>query len=61
MSTTTKLEKDEKDKNVDQKYFRGIIGSLLYLTSSRPDIMFNVCACARFQATPKESHSKAVI
>ena len=37
-----------------------MIGSLLYLTASRPDIMFSVCACARFQACPKESHLRAV-
>ena len=37
-----------------------MIGSLLYLTASRPDIMFSVCLCARFQANPKESHLSAV-
>ena len=37
-----------------------MIGSLLYLTSSRPDIMFNVCLCARFQSNPKQSHLLAV-
>ena len=37
-----------------------MIGSLLYLCASRPDIMLSVCMCARFQATPKESHHKAV-
>ena len=37
-----------------------MIGSLLYLTASRPDIMFSVCMCARFQSCPKESHLKAV-
>jgi len=40
---------------IKQKYKR-LIGSLLYLTASRPDIMFNVCLCARYQANPKESH-----
>ena len=40
MSTTTKLTKDEKGKEVDEKLFRGMIGSLLYLTASRPHIMF---------------------
>jgi hypothetical protein len=39
---------------------RGMIGSLLYLTASRPDIMFCVCLCARFQSCPKESHLVAV-
>ena len=37
-----------------------MIGSLLYLTASRPDITFSVCMCARYQANPKESHEKAV-
>ncbi|XP_050222438.1 uncharacterized mitochondrial protein AtMg00810-like [Mercurialis annua] len=40
--------------------YRGMIGSLLYLTASRPNIMFSVCLCARFQACPKESHLHAV-
>ena len=40
--------------------YRGMIGSLLYLTASRPDIMFSVCLCARFQSCPKESHLKAL-
>jgi len=48
------------EKAVDQKLFRGMIGSLLYLTASRPDIMFSVCYCARFQANPRESHLLAV-
>jgi len=59
MSPSTKLDKDEKGVTVDQKKYRGIIGSLLYLTASRPDIMFSVCLCARFQSNPKESHLKA--
>ena len=60
MSTNTKLDKDENGKDVDQKIFRGMIGSLLYLTASRPDIMFSVCLCARYQAAPKKSHLTAV-
>ncbi|KAH9768937.1 Integrase catalytic domain-containing protein [Citrus sinensis] len=60
MSTTIKLDKDEKDKKVDIKTYRGMIGSLLYLTASRPDIIFSVCLCARFQSCPKESHLLAV-
>ena len=60
MSITTSLDKDENGKNVDTKLYRGMIGSLLYLTASRPDIMFSVCMCARFQANPKESHLTAV-
>ena len=56
LSTSTKLDKDEKSKCVDIKSYRGMIGSLLYLTASRPNIMFSVCLCARFQSCPKESH-----
>ena len=44
--TTTKLDKDEKGINVDIKLYRSMIGNLLYLTASRPDIMFSVCLCA---------------
>ncbi|KAI5653726.1 hypothetical protein M9H77_30913 [Catharanthus roseus] len=60
MSASLKLDKDEKGKTIDEKTYRGMIGSLLYLTVSRPDIMFVVCLCARFQACPKESHLIAV-
>ncbi|KAF7123464.1 hypothetical protein RHSIM_Rhsim12G0122300 [Rhododendron simsii] len=60
MSTSTKLDKDEMGKPFDEKKYRGMIGSLLYLTASRPDIMFSVCLCARFQSSPKESHYLAV-
>jgi transposase InsO family protein len=60
MSPSTKLDKDDKGKNVDEKKYRGMIGSLLYLTASRPDIMFSVCLCARFQSCPKESHLIAI-
>ena len=60
MATATKLDKDEQGKAVNETMYRGMIGSLLYLTASRPDIMFAVCLCARFQACPKESHLKAV-
>ncbi|KAK2975554.1 hypothetical protein RJ640_011567 [Escallonia rubra] len=60
MSSSLKLDKDEKGKDVDIKRYRGMIGSLFYLTASRPYIMFSVCLCARFQACPKESHLIAV-
>jgi len=60
ISPIEKLDKDEKGIAVDEKKYRGMIGSLLYLTASRPDIMFSVCLCARFQSNPKESHLKAV-
>nr|KYP40118.1 Copia protein [Cajanus cajan] len=60
ISNTCNLDLDEKGIVVDNSKYRGIIGSLLYLTASRPDIMFVVCLCARFQANPKESHMKSV-
>ena len=60
MATTIKLSKDESGKPIDEKLYRGMIGSLLYLTASRPDIMFSVCLCARFQSSPRESHLHAV-
>ena len=60
MSTSTKLDIDESGESFDRKAYKGMIGSLLYLTITRPDIMFSVCMCARFQAFPRESHHKAV-
>ncbi|GAU50293.1 hypothetical protein TSUD_137470 [Trifolium subterraneum] len=60
MHPSTSLDKDEKGKDVSEKEYRGIIGSLLYLTASRPDIVFAVSLCARFQTSPKESHLTAV-
>ena len=47
-------------KSIDEKLYRGMIGSLLYLTATSPDIMFSIYLCARFQASPKESHLHAV-
>ncbi|WVZ80469.1 hypothetical protein U9M48_027940 [Paspalum notatum var. saurae] len=52
MSTNTALDADEDGEAVDQKEFRGMISSLLYLTATRPDIQFTVCLCARYQASP---------
>jgi len=59
MSTNCYLGVDEAGQEVDQTICRGLIGSLLYLTTSRPDIMFVVFLCARFLSCPKESHLKA--
>ncbi|GKA35315.1 retrovirus-related pol polyprotein from transposon TNT 1-94 [Tanacetum coccineum] len=59
-SSDTKLTKDEECKLVDSTKYRGMISSLLYLTASRPDIMFSVCLCAFFEEAPKTSHLKAV-
>ncbi|GJZ76631.1 putative ribonuclease H-like domain-containing protein [Tanacetum coccineum] len=50
------LIKDEEADSVDVHFYRSMIGSLIYLTASKPDITFVVCACARFQVTPKTSH-----
>ncbi|GJV74675.1 putative ribonuclease H-like domain-containing protein [Tanacetum coccineum] len=58
--TNKALVKDEEAEAVDVHLYRSMIGSLMYLTASRPDIMFVVCACARFQVTPKMSHLHAV-
>ena len=56
MSLSVKLVLHENGKKVEPILFRGIIGSLLYFTTSRPDIMFSICMCARFQSNSKESH-----
>ena len=55
--THLKLSKDEKGVSVDQRLYRSMIGSLLYPTTSRPDIAFIVGVCARYQADPKVSHA----
>ena len=60
MSTNTKLTIDDKDSSVDPSLYRSMIGSLLYLAASRPDICFSVGVCARYQANPKELYLAAV-
>jgi len=60
MSTNFKISSDLVGKLVDPTLYRSMIGSILYLTASRPDIAFSVGVCARFQANPKESHLIAV-
>ncbi|GJZ39577.1 putative ribonuclease H-like domain-containing protein [Tanacetum coccineum] len=60
IETNKALIKDEEAEDVDVHLYRSMIGSLMYLTASRPDIMFVVCACARFQVTPKTSHLNVV-
>ncbi|GJU53577.1 putative ribonuclease H-like domain-containing protein [Tanacetum coccineum] len=60
METSKPLMKDENAEDVGVHLYRSMIGSLMYLTSSRLDRMFVVCACARFQVTPKVSHLHAV-
>ena len=60
MSLNIKLTVDLLGKNVDSSLYRSMIGSLLYLTASRPDISCSVGVCARYQANPKESHMIAL-
>nr|GEW69113.1 hypothetical protein [Tanacetum cinerariifolium] len=60
IETDKALLKDEEAKDVDVHLYTSMIGSLMYLTASRPSIMFVVCACARLQVTPKVSHLHAV-
>ncbi|GJS48394.1 hypothetical protein Tco_0598515 [Tanacetum coccineum] len=60
IETSKPLLKVAEAEDVDVHLYRSMIGSLMYLTSSRPAIMFDVCACARFQVTPKVSHLHAV-
>jgi hypothetical protein len=60
MSTTTALDVDEDGDPVDQKEYRSMIGSLLHLMATRPDIQFFVCLCACFQASPMTSHQQAI-
>ncbi|GJZ67167.1 putative ribonuclease H-like domain-containing protein [Tanacetum coccineum] len=60
METSKPLLKDAEAEDVDVHLYRSMIGSLMYLTALRPDIMFVVCACARFQVTPKVSHLHAM-
>ncbi|GJQ95165.1 hypothetical protein Tco_0006304 [Tanacetum coccineum] len=60
METHKPLLKDAYGEDVDEHLYRSMIGSLMYLTYSRPDIMFAVCDCARFQVNPKSSHLHGV-
>ena len=60
MQTNAHLDQNLEGNSVDQKEFRSMIGSLLYLCASRPDIMLSVCMCARFQVNPEDCHRVAV-
>jgi hypothetical protein len=60
MSAPVSLDSDIDGPSVDHTTYRGMIGSLMYATASRPDIMFATCLCARYQSNPKESHMLAV-
>ena len=59
MPTNIHLDLDQGGKDVDQKVYRSMIGSLLYLCASRSDIMLSVCMCARFQANPLALYDEA--
>nr|GEY73999.1 uncharacterized mitochondrial protein AtMg00810-like [Tanacetum cinerariifolium] len=60
MVEKSKLGEDKEGKAVDPSHYRGMIGTLLYLTTSRPDLQFAICMCARYQARPTEKHVHAV-
>ncbi|GJZ23724.1 retrovirus-related pol polyprotein from transposon TNT 1-94 [Tanacetum coccineum] len=60
MVEKSKLDEDKEGKSVDPSHYRGMIGTLLYLTASRPDLQFAICMCARYQARPTEKHLNAV-
>nr|GEU75032.1 retrovirus-related Pol polyprotein from transposon TNT 1-94 [Tanacetum cinerariifolium] len=60
MLEKSKLDEDKEGKSVDPSHYRGMIGTLLYLTASRPDLRFSICMCARYQARPTEKHVHAV-
>jgi hypothetical protein len=59
METNRSLDSDTSGNMVDQTMYRSMIGSLLYVTALRSNVMFSVCMCARFQVSPRESHLKA--
>src|SRR6266496_4022388 len=61
MPTNGKLDAVVYGKDYDQKAYHSMIGSLLYLCASRPDIMLSACMCAHYQAAPKELHHQAVL
>nr|GEU43150.1 retrovirus-related Pol polyprotein from transposon TNT 1-94 [Tanacetum cinerariifolium] len=60
MGEKSKLDEDKEGKAVDPSHYYGMIGTLLYLTDSRPDLQFAICMCARYQARPTEKHLHAV-
>ncbi|GJY20919.1 retrovirus-related pol polyprotein from transposon TNT 1-94 [Tanacetum coccineum] len=60
MVEQSKLDEDKEGKAVDPSHYHGMISTLLYLTTSRPDLQFSICICARYQARPTEKHLHAV-
>ncbi|GJZ81180.1 hypothetical protein Tco_0646174 [Tanacetum coccineum] len=61
MVEKSKLDEDPQGKAVDPTRYRGMISILMYLTSSRPDLVFAVCMCVRYQAKPTEKHLHAIL
>nr|GFB72445.1 uncharacterized mitochondrial protein AtMg00810-like [Tanacetum cinerariifolium] len=60
MVEKSKLDEDKEGEAVDPSHYRGMIGTLLYLTASRPDLQFAICMCAWYQAWPTEKHVHVV-
>ncbi|GKG08980.1 hypothetical protein Tco_0334812, partial [Tanacetum coccineum] len=60
MVEKSKLDEDKEGKAIDLSHYRVMIGTLLYLTASRPDLQFAICMCSRYQARPTEKHLHAV-
>nr|GEU69927.1 hypothetical protein [Tanacetum cinerariifolium] len=60
MVEKSKLDEDKEGKTVDPSHYRGMIGTLLYLTASRPDLQFAICMCARYQARPTKKHDSSI-
>nr|GEY79581.1 uncharacterized mitochondrial protein AtMg00810-like [Tanacetum cinerariifolium] len=60
MVEKSKLDEDKEGKSIDPSHYRGMIGTLLYLTASRPDLQFAICMCTRYQARPTKKHIHAV-
>nr|GFB71690.1 hypothetical protein [Tanacetum cinerariifolium] len=59
MVEKSKLDEDKERKTIDPSHYRGMIGTLLYLTANRPDLQFAICMCARYQDRPTEKHLHA--
>nr|GFD17364.1 uncharacterized mitochondrial protein AtMg00810-like [Tanacetum cinerariifolium] len=60
MVEKSKLDEDKEGKAIDPSHYRGMIGTLLYLTASRHDLQFAICMCAQYQARPTEKHINAI-
>ncbi|GKD63859.1 hypothetical protein Tco_1305967 [Tanacetum coccineum] len=60
MVEKSKLDEDQQGKAVDPTHYRGMVGTLVYLTTSRPDLTFVVCMCARYQVKPTKKHLHAI-